>query len=85
MAIKPNNCNFHQAIFLILAAVMLSLCTASLTGCGCESPKEQIKTAPEYIECGTCGAHVSNWWKIRNDANTEWVNVCVLCAQELEG
>ena len=29
--------------------------------------------------CGTCGAHVTDWWQIRNDANTAFINVCTKC------
>lgn len=32
-----------------------------------------------YIECGMCGAHVHDWWKIRNMSDTEFVNVCEYC------
>lgn len=32
-----------------------------------------------YIECGMCGAHVHDWWKIRNAEDTEFVDVCEYC------
>ena len=35
--------------------------------------------APQAVECGCCGANVTNWWTIRNDADTAWVDVCELC------
>lgn len=31
------------------------------------------------IECGVCGAHVHDWWKIRNMSDTEFVCVCEYC------
>ena len=40
---------------------------------------ETVELPAESVECGTCGAHVTNWWTIRNDADTDWVNVCELC------
>lgn len=30
-------------------------------------------------KCGMCGAHVHDWWKIRNMSDTEFVNVCEYC------
>lgn len=33
----------------------------------------------QYIECGTCGAHVLEWWYVRNDADTKSVAVCSKC------
>ena len=40
---------------------------------------EYVEMPAESVECGTCGAHVTNWWTIRNDADTAWVDVCELC------
>ena len=40
---------------------------------------ETVELPAESVECGTCGAHVTDWWTIRNDADTDWVNVCELC------
>lgn len=87
---RPDN--FHQLFFVLIAAVLLSLCTASLTGCGCSSTLPQDDAVnpvqkvgyTQYVECGMCGAHVLEWWHIRNDANTEWVNVCILCVQKID-
>lgn len=31
------------------------------------------------IECGMCGAHVHDWWVVRNDDNTGFVDVCSKC------
>lgn len=33
----------------------------------------------QYIDCETCGAHVLEWWYLRNDADTEFVAVCSKC------
>lgn len=33
----------------------------------------------QYVECGTCGAHVLEWWKVLNDEGSKWVNVCGKC------
>lgn len=30
-------------------------------------------------ECGVCGATIHDYWQVRNDANTAWVEVCELC------
>lgn len=31
------------------------------------------------VECGTCGAHVLEWWYVRNDEDTAFVEVCSKC------
>lgn len=38
-----------------------------------------VEAPAELVECGCCGAHVTQWWTIRNDADTAWVDVCELC------
>lgn len=38
-------------------------------------PIQQI----ERVECGTCGAQVTNWWYVRNMEDTDFVEVCSFC------
>lgn len=40
---------------------------------------DSIRTEQPYIECGSCGAHVIEWWKVRNIDNTDFVEVCGKC------
>lgn len=86
MTIKPNHTVRHF-IFMCIAALVLVFCASTMTGC---NNPETIANSPHrvdgvcYIECGTCGAHVTEWWPVRNDANTEWVNVCILCVQKID-
>lgn len=37
----------------------------------------------EWVECGSCGAHVHDWWTIRNMKDTEWVEICEFCYQNV--
>lgn len=95
MTIKPNSFNHVIVCFLLIAALLGLFPT--MTGCATqeqtqtETEANPPKTAyigrnnsPQYVECGTCGAHVLEWWKVRNDTNTAWVNVCILCAQKID-
>ena len=43
----------------------------------------EVPTEEEWIECGTCGAHVHDWWYVRNMANTEFVEVCQSCYETI--
>ena len=38
-----------------------------------------VEVAPAYIECGCCGAHVTEWWYVRNASDTAFVEVCHDC------
>lgn len=38
-----------------------------------------IEVQTPYMECGTCGAHVTEWWYVRDMADTEFVAVCHDC------
>lgn len=40
---------------------------------------EYVETGVNYFECGVCGAHVNEWWYVRNDADTDFVEVCEHC------
>lgn len=35
-----------------------------------------------YIECGMCGAHVSEWWYVRSDSTGEPIEVCEHCYEQ---
>lgn len=75
--------------FFALAIGCLLCATLFIGGCaGCTkagSNEDVTDTAGiQSTECGTCGAHVIEWWKVRNDANTTWVNVCERCIDAME-
>lgn len=38
-----------------------------------------IPPEEQAVECGMCGAHVIEWWYVRNDADTAFVEVCHDC------
>ena len=38
-----------------------------------------VEPEPAYIECGCCGAHVTEWWYVRNMDDTAFVEVCHDC------
>ena len=50
-------------------------------------PVETVRTeyveTPTQHECGVCGAHVTEWWQVRNDADTAFVDVCELCYRRI--
>lgn len=33
----------------------------------------------QFTECGMCGAHITEWWKVRDNADTCFVDVCSFC------
>lgn len=40
---------------------------------------QQIKR----IECGACGAQVTDWWYVRNMTDTDFVEVCSFCYETI--
>ena len=36
-------------------------------------------TPQPWVECGCCGAHVTEWWYVRNMDDTAFVEVCEDC------
>lgn len=44
-----------------------------------ETIETPVQVEPETIECGACGAHVTDWWYVRDMQNTEFVEVCSFC------
>lgn len=64
--------------------IVLILCL-TLIGCVGIIAMTAEKTATEnqaentYITCGSCGAHVHNWWYVENINNGEPVEVCEFC------
>ena len=37
----------------------------------------------QSIRCEMCGAHILEWWQVRNDANTAFINICEPCYKEV--
>ncbi len=55
---------------------LIELFIAMLLALFVGAPSEPVHP---YIECGMCGAHVTDWWYVRNDADTAFVEVCHDC------
>ena len=34
-------------------------------------------------ECAVCGAHIIEYWQVRDMADTEWITVCRFCYRDL--
>lgn len=78
----PDNRKKDNFFAIALACILSAILFCGLAGCSKENntnPPNTQMHGVEYVECGTCGAHVVEWWKVRNDANTTWVNVCGKC------
>ena len=39
----------------------------------------EVPAQDDFIECGACGAHVHDWYYIRNADDTAFVEVCQYC------
>jgi hypothetical protein len=55
----------------------------SLFGLGAQ-PAEQVNPEPTAVECGACGAHVTEWWYVRDMQDTEFVAVCHDCYEAVQ-
>ena len=36
-----------------------------------------------YHECAVCGAHVIEYWQVRDMEDTGWITVCQFCYRDL--
>ena len=61
-----------EAIINFIVSAILAL-----FGLGYVEP-EPAYVEPPYVECGTCGAHVSSWWYVTSDVG-EPIQVCEWC------
>lgn len=61
-----------QSIIEAIIEAIISLILA-LFGLGYVEPE------PAYIECGTCGSHVTSWWYVTSDVTGEPIEVCEWC------
>lgn len=48
---------------------------------GVNAPEQPEPTA---VECGACGAHVTDWWYVRDMQDTEFVAVCHDCYEAVQ-
>lgn len=61
---------------MVIALCLVSMMIGIMMGCIVENMDNN-----EYAECGTCGAHVDNWWYV-HDNNNNLVEVCSYCYEE---
>jgi hypothetical protein len=59
-----------KVVEIVLLASILAVCVALLCSV--------LTSRTQYVECGMCGAHVSEWWYVQDD-NHKPIEVCEHC------
>lgn len=60
--------------------VSLSICAYIAIICGTYiNMQGNTENRTEYVECGSCGAHVHDWWYVENINDGKSVEVCEFC------
>ena len=82
--------NYHLLIVFIGLIILALILTANNPSAKVDynklSEAETQSETPqviETIECGTCGAHVIEWWYVRDMDDTCFVEVCGNCYQTI--
>lgn len=80
--------NYHLLIVMIGLIILGLILTANNPSAKIDYNKlaeaetqSETPQAIETIECGACGAHVNQWWYVRDMDDTCNVEVCEYCYQ----
>ena len=87
----PNNYRKDNFFMVALCTILAAILFCGLAGCSTNANADSNEANPPrsradvfFVDCGTCGAHVLEWWRVRSDDGKQWVNVCIRCADAME-
>lgn len=66
-------------IVALLVCIVLQLADSENIARIADNTQTIAKNMPQVVECGACGARVTEYHRVRNDGDTAWVNVCNDC------